>query len=238
MTAQRKFIFSVSICLVIFITGCESIGSNASGFELTVRAEPSTGGSVLTSGMAEGDVEVFAIPNRGWQFGYWSGDIESFENPLEIDFNRDIELVANFALFNNEYTFDLTLSASGNSTGLEFGQIPGATDGFDSNIDEETPPAPPGNTVYAWFERDEKMLRKDFRNAFTDEITWNLKFRAEESETLDLDWTFSEESFSGTIYITDPGENFIVDMTEENSVSVDPENGDELLIIYSYEEEE
>lgn len=234
MTEQVSLCFTF-FCLLGIFAGCEPVGTNPDGFDLEVRAEPSTAGIVLTSGLAEGDAEAIAIPNRGWQFGYWSGDLESFENPLAVELDRDMELVANFSLFENEYSFDISVSGSQNSVDLVFGQKPGATDGFDTNIDQETPPPPPGNMVYAWFDMQDKKLRHDFRNAFTDQITWNLRFLEGESESLTIQWEFTEERFSGSLVLTDPDNDFTLDMLEEDSATIDPQITDSLLIIYNYE---
>ena len=228
---KNSMIFS----FILFAIGCESFDSNTDGHHLSVRAEPSTAGIVLTSGVAEGDVEAIAIPNRNWQFGYWSGDIDSFENPLDFKLREDTELVANFALFENEYIGKLKITGINNSIDLEFGQVPGATDMFDTNIDEEIPPPPPGNMVYAWFEFAEIMLRKDFRNAFTDEISWTLKYQPGDSETLAVEWEINEKNFTGSVILTNPKETFVINMMDESSVNIQAAETDELRIVYNYE---
>jgi hypothetical protein len=57
-------------------------------------------------------VELTAIPDTGWSFSHWSGDLSGSENPEEITIDSDKEVTAHFTI--NEYT--LTINIEGNGT--------------------------------------------------------------------------------------------------------------------------
>uniref|UniRef100_UPI00345E3C38 InlB B-repeat-containing protein n=1 Tax=Mesotoga sp. TaxID=2053577 RepID=UPI00345E3C38 len=50
-------------------------------------------------------VELTAVPDNGWGFVGWSGDLESSENPAEINMDGDKSVTATFA--RNQYTVNL-----------------------------------------------------------------------------------------------------------------------------------
>lgn len=61
-------------------------------------------------------LKLTAIPTLGWEFVQWEGEINSEENPLTIELNRDLELTAIFQQSNNSVNeFDFV---------LEFFEIP------------------------------------------------------------------------------------------------------------------
>lgn len=235
-----KKVFYILIVLMISIlaSGCGELTPQGDRVNISIIVAPSTAGTVLTSGGDEiGNTATFtAIPNRNWQFAGWTSEIESFENPLEIELEDDINLIANFSLFSNDYNFELSVSDENSTIDLEFGQIPGATDVYDTDIDLEAPPPPPGNTLYAWFEGDGRNLIKDYRNAFTDQITWKLELQPGEADSIRFDWTSIEESFSGSLQLTDPNGSFSVNMFEETSLSIGSSEFESLQIIYSFDE--
>ncbi|TVR30626.1 MAG: hypothetical protein EA390_07860, partial [Balneolaceae bacterium] len=74
------------------------------------------------------------------------------------------------------------------------------------------------------------------RNAFTDQITWKLEFQPGSADSIWFDWTYTDESFSGTLQLTDPDGTFSIDMFNENSFVIDPTEIQTLEIIYSFEE--
>jgi len=56
-------------------------------------------------------LKLTAVPTLGWEFMRWEGEIDSEENPLTIDLNRDFELTAIFQQSNTSVNeFDYTLS--------------------------------------------------------------------------------------------------------------------------------
>ncbi len=56
-------------------------------------------------------VELTAVPDTGWSFSHWSGDITSSENPEYITINEDKEVTANFSI--NHYTLTIDIIGQG-----------------------------------------------------------------------------------------------------------------------------
>jgi len=83
-------------------------GTSASGlYTLTTRASPSNGGTVGLSvpqpsgGYADGTaVQLTATPSPGYVFGSWSGGVLGSDNPVTVTMSFNLNVVANFALFN------------------------------------------------------------------------------------------------------------------------------------------
>lgn len=234
---RKQFYILLTLLIFILIYGCGELSEFGDRVNISILAAPSTGGTVLTSGGDEiGNTVTFtAIANRNWQFAGWTGDAVSFENPLQIVLEDDVNLIANFSLFSNDYRFEITASDGNSSVDLEFGQIPGATDIFDTGVDLESPPPPPGNTLYAWFDSHERRLLKDFRNAFTDELTWNLEFQPGNEDSIRFNWSHIEESFSGRLILMNSDSTIFINMFEEDEVTISTQETDALEIIYSFE---
>lgn len=228
----------ISFLVILLLAGCGDAGPQGDRVNISITVNPSTAGTVLTSGGDEigNEVEFLAVPNQNWQFAGWSGDIESFENPLSFMLEDNVNLTANFSLFSNDYKFDMLLTDGDSEADLEFGQIPGATDSYDSGIDLEAPPPPPGETVYAWFENGDRDLLHDYRNAFASEITWDIEFQPGSTGNILFEWTSERESFTGSLVLTEPGGSFEVDMIEENSHTVQSEDIESLQIRYRFQE--
>ncbi len=228
----------IVVCMFFFIAGCGDFSSGGVRVSININQNPSTAGTVLTSGGDEvgNSAEFMAVPNQSWQFAGWSGDIESLDNPLVMVLEDDVQLTANFSLFKNDYSFELYISDQQTEVEMGFGQIPGATDFFDSGLDLEAPPPPPGESLHAWFETPDKKLFRDFRNAFSNEQSWTLKIQPGSSELLNLSWTYQQDSFTGTLSLTDPDGTIVLDMFKEKSVELNTGQVNELLIIFSTSE--
>jgi len=56
------------------------------------------------------EVTISAIPENGYRFGGWSGDVSSTDNPITIAMNSDISIKANFI---RQYTLTLTSGPGG-----------------------------------------------------------------------------------------------------------------------------
>lgn len=229
----------IVLCLFIFLAGCGDFTSGGDRVSININQNPSTAGTVLTSGGDEvgNSAEFLAVPNQSWQFAGWSGDHESFENPLVMVLEDDVQLTANFALFRNDYSFELYISDQQAEVEMGFGQIPGATDFFDSGTDLEAPPPPPGESLHAWFETPNKKLFQDFRNAFSNEQTWTLKIQSGSRDVVYLNWTYLQDSFTGSLTLTDQDGTFILNMFDQNDLELNTGQIDELLIIFSTAEE-
>ena len=84
-------------------------------FELTVS---STGEGTVTreliSGEETGDgflfesvVELSALPDDGWEFISWSGDITSDENPIQVEMSDNLSIIAEFERMDYTLTIDV-----------------------------------------------------------------------------------------------------------------------------------
>jgi hypothetical protein len=82
-------------------------------YTLTITSEPG-GTTDPTPGTytfdAGTEVAITAIPENGYRFGGWSGDVSSTDNPITIAMNSDISIKANFI---RQYTLTLTSGAGG-----------------------------------------------------------------------------------------------------------------------------
>lgn len=79
----------------------ESPVTSATKLELTTLSTPKLGGSVRSAGHYDSDtmIDVDAIPDKGWLFDHWTGDINAFEaktTPLQIKLNRNKTVTAHF----------------------------------------------------------------------------------------------------------------------------------------------
>lgn len=219
---------------------CVSAGCNVleEGEELpniSASVLPSTAGSVLISGQGSEDqqVQLTAVPNENWRFSGWSGDIDSDENPLTITLSRNTQVYANFVLAGNEYRIDYQLEDGENSSELSLGQLQGATDSFDTDIDLEGPPPPPDGVLYAWFESADRQLLNDFRNPYTNSVEWVLNIEPGNSDVVYLMWEVDVESISGSLILTNSAESFTINLLEENGVELDLSESQQYQIIYS-----
>lgn len=178
-------------------------------------------------------VELLAVANNNWRFSNWSGDIESSENPLNITLTENTELFANFVLGGNEYRVNLQLNDGEIISELSLGQVLGATDGFDTNLDVEGPPPPPDGVLYAWFEKNGRTLLHDFRNPYTNSVEWVLTIDPGDSDLLNLSWNIEIEDLPGTLIFTDTDASISINMLEENSAELNQSSELEYIISYT-----
>ncbi|WP_069130950.1 InlB B-repeat-containing protein [Rhodohalobacter halophilus] len=218
----------------IVLSGCGEISSSGDRVNINVNAVPSTAGTVLSSGGDEvgNTAEFLAVPNDGWQFENWSGDVESDENPLVMELEDDLNLIANFRVMSNNYRIDLEMSDGQSAVDLAFGQVSGATDVFDSGIDLEAPPSAAPNSLFAWFDNDERKLFHDFRNSVSSSVEWVLNVEPGENSKVSLNWQMNDGYFDGNLYLTDADETFTLDMNEEDSVSIEVTSPTQVYIYF------
>lgn len=191
-------------------------------YELTASALPPEGGSVAPNGgifNAGEQVTVEAIPNSGWKFIEWTGTINSGENPLTFTITGNTELTAHFVELAKAHSQTITLSDGANSLDLVLGMASGASDNYDSGLDEEAPPTPPEGSFYAHFVIPGYNLFTDFRSVTREKTVWELHFAPQEGRSITLTWNFNPDSFAGTIILTDDPENpsFEINMAETNN---------------------
>ena len=119
-----------------------------------------------------------------------------------------------------EYQFDIVISGGDNEVEMSFGQIEGATNGFDAGLDLEAPPAPPDNIIHAWFVNDGKNLFKDYRDPEAEEVIWQFNFDPAGNEQITLEWSGDVENLPGNVAITNSDGSVNIDLLEENSVDL------------------
>ncbi len=76
-------------------------------------------------------VELYAVPAPHWRFSGWSGAIVELENPVEVQINSDLQVVATFDSIETQYYLDITVDGNGTVTvepepyngTYDFGQI-------------------------------------------------------------------------------------------------------------------
>jgi len=70
-------------------------------YTVTVSADP-TGGGIVTLKPSGGtydvgnNIAVTAIPNNGYRFDHWSGDVTGTQNPVVLTIDGDKTIVAHF----------------------------------------------------------------------------------------------------------------------------------------------
>jgi hypothetical protein len=229
-----RYITITFLTAIIFIASCGEMSTMGDRVAISVIASPSTAGTVLTSGGDEigNTAEFLAVPNDGWQFAGWSGDIETAENPLSVVLEEDIRLIANFEVFTNDYTMDLLVYDHQTAVELSFGQKNGATDSYDSGIDQEAPPAAP-KSLHSWFYNDERRLFRDFRNSLSSEVSWDLHIETADSDSVHLEWSLDRDELLGSMILTDSQGSFKIDMLADSTAHIDMSEFDYLLIQYN-----
>lgn len=225
---KRYKIPSRLVLLVLFLvqlagSGCNIFEEGDGSFNLSVIGLPLTAGSVLTTGTTE--VELLAVPNDNWSFSHWSGDVESTENPLLITLTKNTQINANFVLSGSNSKIKLRVNEGQFGTDLEFGQVEGATDGFDSLIDIEAPPPPPDGIMYAWFEGSDRPLLYDYRNPFTVSPVWNLMIDpGTTNSAIEISWSIELDDESGMWILESEDETLQLDMRDQDSVQINLSN--------------
>lgn len=67
-------------------------------FELKIKVEPKEGGKVIENEeyLKGNVVKIEAIPNSGWKFAYWSGDMEGYSQKVRIIMDSPKKVIAHF----------------------------------------------------------------------------------------------------------------------------------------------
>lgn len=223
------------VFLFLLFAGCNVLQEGDELPTISASVLPSTAGSVLVSGQDSENqqVELVALANENWRFSNWSGDIQSDENPLNITLTENMQVNANFVLAGNEYQIDLRVDDGEVISELSFGQMWGATDGFDTDLDLEGPPPPPDDVLYAWFENSDRQLLHDFRNPYTNSVEWAVIINPGDSDVINLTWEIEIEDISGFLIFTDSNESISINMLEESGVELNLSDETEYRILFS-----
>lgn len=241
------------VLCIIFSTALAACSSNSTGsggggngggngtpvnYSLSVSVSPSGAGTTdpVNDSFEEGtDVTVEAFPNDGWEFGDWTGDVQSQDNPLTFTINQNTSLTANFNSISSIYEVEITVTDSLDSQNLKFGQKNGATDGYDSGMDTESPGAPPASppALYTYFKNDSgDRFLWDFRSFTDTTITWNWQLAQVRGDSLDISWARGTTRLTGSITLRTADSSLVVNMVNQASVRIAAADADSLLIDY------
>lgn len=104
----QRILLLLSILLVF---GCSN---NDKNFQLSTSVNPNNSGEVTPSEgiFSDGEeIELSAIPNDGYQFIEWSGDVIGSENPKTVLMNSDKLITAEFE--KREYPLNISITGEG-----------------------------------------------------------------------------------------------------------------------------
>jgi hypothetical protein len=116
MNLKKNLIVIVSLLFIIFIfiNGCTSevskfyLNLSTTGYG-TIEKDPDR--IVFTSGESV-LLTAVAVPETGWQFDHWDGDLTGVANPVQVTMNTNRSIKAVFSEIPSE-TFTLTLNETG-----------------------------------------------------------------------------------------------------------------------------
>jgi NOL1/NOP2/fmu family ribosome biogenesis protein len=126
--------------------------------EGSVSVELKSGTQTSDGFLYESVVEISAIPQDGWEFVEWSGDVDGTSSTVELVIDNNIAVTARFDLIPAQFSVDLTLSDGLTSIALLFGQSVNA-----ETLRTLAPPAPPAGALNAFFTDGSDRLIHDYR---------------------------------------------------------------------------
>lgn len=109
-----KHIYLLSITLLV-LWGCGT--ENTPTFTLTTTVSPVGAGTILPTQTSfnKGETAVLeAVPNNGWSFVRWEGDLTSTVNPVNLGMTRDYNIIGVFERRN--YALTVTIEGQGSVT--------------------------------------------------------------------------------------------------------------------------
>lgn len=205
-------------------------------FQVTLSVQPENTGSVnfTTRTFTEGDtVTVQATPRNGFSFTGWSGSRSSSANPFEFVINSDTDLTANFQASSSKFSVDFSVSDEVNTLLLEFGLDEDATEGFDTNLDLESPPPPPQDALHAFFSNGSLDLLKDYRNSEVGTAAWPIGFQPSTSDSVTFSWNLSSIVLNGSLTFSIPDIAEELDMTNVTEIKIHRDETNNLSIDYN-----
>ena len=208
-------------------------------FTLMTSVIPEGAGSVSPSSgefPIDTQLQVQATGTEGYVFQEWTGDINSTDNPLVFNIESDTEITAVFQEGESQQSFEHQISLSDGvnpAVTLSFGMKSEATSGFDSGINRDLPPPPPGSGFDARFSIPDYGLAEDYRAVRNQETEWTMQIQSVDTNNVTLSWDFSGTSHIGSLTLVDDPQNpsLEVDMKSENTHQVTGTTQSTLYII-------
>ena len=97
----------------IEVTHVEEPRPDSEKYTVILFASPADGGSVIGGGTykAGAIANITAVPNTGWRFNHWEGDLEGDDNPAKVVVNEEKSVTA---VFNRtDFSLDITVQGQG-----------------------------------------------------------------------------------------------------------------------------
>jgi len=210
-------------------------------YTLTINVSPEIGGSFTLNNTGPyyyGDVvQLEAVPNAGWSFSYWTGDLTGSQNPTTIVIDGNKTVTAVFT--QNQYTLTITIIGNGTviaapeKTTYTYGETvtltatadPGwSFAGWSGDITSNDNPlivTMDGNkSIIATFTQDQYTLTiiiegQGAVSKDPDQETYTYGSSVELNATADLGWSFSH--WSGALSGSDNPATLII--TENTTVT-------------------
>ena len=113
---KSRILASGLVLIALYTIGSIGCGlftgsNNTYVFNLSVVGDGRVSRSPYQNDYPEGDeVTLSAIPNEGWEFHRWEGDVEGSENPIIVTMDSDINVVAVFGML---HTLEVTVDGEG-----------------------------------------------------------------------------------------------------------------------------
>jgi uncharacterized repeat protein (TIGR02543 family) len=225
----------IVIGFALVLSGCGTTDSGGDDdppevtrYSLSTSVSPQGGGSVSPGSgtFDEGaNVSVEAIPNEGWVFDSWTGDIQSTDNPLSFSITSNTSLTANFTDVSSSYIVDIAAVNGPDQIDLRIGQQ-------EAPESVEAPPVPPPGAFYVWLERDGDNFFSDIQSRTLTQVTWQMNLEPGDEDIITLNWTTDITQADGTLTLTDVSGSFSIDMFSESSYQIDATQLDYVLIEY------
>jgi hypothetical protein len=214
----------------------EESEEETSTYELSVSADPETGGNVDPENgtYSQGEeVEVTATAAEGWSFVEWTGDQASAQNPLTFSISANTDITANFEEQATAYSEEIEVDDGANANTIIFGMKEDATAAYDRDLEDEAPPRPPQGSFFGFFVIEGHNLYQDFRPVQADRTVWEINFGTSSERSISLRWDLSSSTYYGSLTLVDDPDNpsLEIDMSAEMSYEVTDNEIDELYII-------
>ena len=112
---KSRLLFMLLIISIIFF-GCDLLTQLLAGESFLIKTSVDGNGTVSINPDQETyapgtDVELIAVPEPGWSFGHWLGDESGSANPLTVNLDSSITIIAVFT--QDEYALTINTVGGG-----------------------------------------------------------------------------------------------------------------------------